>query len=411
LNRGRYADAVNRRSPRLLLVLAGTVGAIVLLLLGIYLGGHPSGLPGPIRDTFIGNDDTQLMREALDTIDEIYYRKQDRDALVDRGIEGAVASLRDPFSHYFDPRTYKRFEQVTNPSFSGIGVTVRPDPAGPLVVESVIQGTPAAQAGLRRGDRIVAVNGRSLAGRPSSASIALIKGEPGTKVALTIARDNRRSTQRIERARVTQPVVAGHMVRWRGRRYGVVVFTSFTEGSAAQLQAAVERLLRRGADGILLDMRGNGGGLLNEAVGVASIFIPDGTIVSTDGRSRARHVYTATGGAIRGSVPVVVLVDRGTASSAEIVTGALQDRHRAEVVGTNTYGKGVFQEIREMPNGGALDLTVGQYFLPSGRNIGGRGVAEGRGIAPDVRASDDPDTTHRDEALDAALAQLAAESR
>ncbi|HEV7773354.1 MAG TPA: S41 family peptidase [Conexibacter sp.] len=402
---------MNRRFPRLPLVLAGTAGAIVLLLLGIYLGGHPSGLPGPVRNAFVGDDDTQLMRQALDTIDEIYYRKQERTALVDRGIEGAVASLRDPFSHYFDPRTYKRFEQVTNPSFSGIGVTVRPDPAGPLVVESVIQGTPAAQAGLRRGDRIVAVNGRSLAGRPSSASIALIKGEPGTKVALTIARDGRRSTQRIERARVTQPVVAGHVVRWRGRRYGVVIYASFTEGSAAQVQAAVERLLRRGVDGILLDLRGNGGGLLNEAVGVASIFIPDGTIVSTDGRSRARHVYTATGGAIKRSVPVVVLVDRGTASSAEIVTGALQDRHRAEVVGTNTYGKGVFQEIREMPNGGALDLTVGQYFLPSGRNIGGRGVAEGRGIAPDVRASDNPDTTRRDEALDAALAQLAADSR
>jgi len=402
---------VNRRFPRLPLVLAGTAGVIVLLLFGIYLGGHPSGLPSPVRNAFVGDDDTQLMREALDTIDEIYYRKQNREALVDRGIEGAVASLRDPFSHYFDPRTYKRFEQVTNPSFSGIGVTVRPERSGPLVVESVIQGTPAARAGLRRGDRIVAVNGRSLAGRPSSASIALIKGEPGTKVGLTIARDGRRTTQRIERARVTSPVVAGHMVRWRGRRYGVVVFASFTEGSAAQVQAAIERLLKRGAEGILLDMRGNGGGLLNEAVGVASIFIPDGTIVSTDGRSRARHVYTATGGAIKRSVPVVVLVDRGTASSAEIVTGALQDRHRAEVVGTNTYGKGVFQEIREMPNGGALDLTVGQYFLPSGRNIGGRGVAEGRGIAPDVRASDNPDTTRRDEALDAALVQLSAEPR
>jgi carboxyl-terminal processing protease len=399
---------VNRRVPRLL---AGTAGALVLLLLGIYLGGHPSSLPGPIRDTFVGDDDTQLMREALDTIDDIYYRNVGRDELVNRGIEGAVASLRDQFSHYFDPRTYKRFEQVTNPSFSGIGVTVRPERDGPLTIESVIQGTPAARAGLRRGDRIVAVNGRPLAGRPSSESIGLIKGEPGTKVALTVARDGRRTTQRVERARVTQPVVAGHMLRRGGRRYGIVVFTSFTEGSADQVHAAVERLLRRGADRILLDLRGNGGGLLTEAVDVASIFLPDGTIVSTDGRSRARHVYTATGGAIRGSVPVVVLVDRGTASSAEIVTGALQDRHRAKVVGTNTYGKGVFQEIRELPNGGALDLTVGQYFLPSGRNIGGRGIAEGRGIAPDVRASDDPDTPRRDEALDAALAQLAAESR
>ncbi|MBS1868964.1 MAG: S41 family peptidase [Actinobacteria bacterium] len=402
---------MTRRFPRIGRALAVALGALAVLLLGIYLGGHPSGLPGPIRDAFAGNDDTRLMQQAVDTIDRIYYRKVSRSQLVDRGIEGAVASLGDQFSHYFDPTTYKRFEQVTNPSFSGIGVTVRPDPSGPLTIESVIAGTPAARAGLRRGDRIVAVEGRSLAGRPSSASIALIKGQPGTKVTLTIERHGRRTTQAIERARVTQPVVAGRIVRWRGKRYGDVIYTSFTQGSAGQVHATVERLLSAGADGILLDLRGNGGGLLDEAVGVASIFLPDGTIVSTDGRARARHVYTATGGAIPGKVPVVVLVDRGTASSAEIVTGALQDRRRAEVVGTNTYGKGVFQEIRELPNGGALDLTVGQYFLPSGRNIGGRGVAEGRGIAPDVRASDNPDTTRRDEALDAALRQLAAEPR
>lgn len=392
-------------------MLAAALALVVVLCLGLYLGGHPGDLPGPIRDAFVGNDETQLMREALDTVDQIYYRKVDRAALVDRGIEGAIASLNDQFSHYFDPRTYKAFEQVTNPSFSGIGVTVRPQRGGGLTIESVIRGTPAAQAGLRPGDRIVAVNGRSLSGRSSDFAIGLIKGEPGTKVTLTIARGRRRTTQRIERARVTQPVVAGQLVRWRGTRYGDVVFTSFTEGSAAQVRATVERLLRAGAGGIVLDLRGNGGGLLNEAVDVASIFIPDGTIVSTDGRALARHVYTATGGAIPHSVPVVVLVDRGTASSAEIVTGALQDRRRAEVVGTNTYGKGVFQEIRELPNGGALDLTVGQYFLPSGRNIGGRGVAEGRGIAPDVRASDNPATPHRDEALDAALRALAAEPR
>jgi carboxyl-terminal processing protease len=402
---------VNRRLPRLPLVLAGTVGVVAVLLLGIYLGAHPSGLPGPIRSAFVGSDDTRLMRQALDTIDQIYYRKVNRNTLVNRGIEGAVAGLGDQFSHYFDPSTYKRFEQVTNPSFSGIGVTVRPQAGGGLVIESVIRGTPAAQAGLRRGDRIVAVDNRSLSGRPSTFAIGLIKGQPGTQVKLTIARGARRLTERIERARVTQPVVAGRIVRWRGKPYGVVVFTSFTQGSGAQVHAVVERLLRRGAQGILLDLRGNGGGLLDEAVAVASIFLPDGTIVSTDGRARARHVYTATGGAIPRSVRVVVLVDRGTASSAEIVTGALQDRHRAEVVGTNTYGKGVFQEIRELPNGGALDLTVGQYFLPSGRNIGGRGVNEGSGITPDARAKDDPSTLRRDEALDVALAQLAAEPR
>ena len=401
---------MHRRPPRLPLVLAGTALALLVLLAGIWLGGHPSSLPEPIRDAFV-SDDTQLVQQALDTIDEIYYRDVDRDRLVDESIEGAVASLRDQFSHYFDPQTYRRFEHSTNPSFSGIGVTVRPsgEDAGGLVIQSVISDTPAQRAGLRRGDRIVAVDGRSLAGRPSSYAIGLIKGPPGTEVTLTIERGDRTLRERLERARVTSPVVAARTVRLDGRPYGVVVFTSFTERSSAQVRAAIDRLLERGAEGIVLDMRGNGGGLLNEAVDVASIFVPDGTIVSTAGRSRPRHVYTATGGAIRRSVPVVVLVDRGTASSAEIVTGALQDRDRATVVGTNTFGKGVFQEIRELPNGGALDLTVGQYFLPSGRNLGGRGVREGDGIAPDVRARDDL-RTRRDEALDAALAELAAES-
>ena len=153
----------------------------------------------------------------------------------------------------------------------------------------------------------------------------------------------------------------------------------------------------------MLDLRDNGGGLLNEAVMVSSIFIPEGKIVSTKGRSRPERVYEATGGSIPGSVPVAVLVNRQSASASEIVTGALQDRKRATVVGTRTFGKGVFQEIEQLSNGGALDITVGEYFLPSGRNLGGGGVSRGAGVKPDVRAVDDPDTPRSDEALVAAL--------
>jgi carboxyl-terminal processing protease len=390
-------------------VLATGALVVLALLAGIWLGGHPSTLPGPLRDTFTGDKDTRLLREALDTIHDTYYRKVPRATLVNRGIEGAVASLHDQFSHYFDPKTYQQFEATTNPSFSGIGVTVRPDRQG-LVVESVIPGTPAARAGLRPGDAIVGVGGQPLAGHPESFAIGLIKGRPGTAVTLTWRRGARRITRRVQRARVTQPVVAAQLASYRGRRYGVVAYSSFTAQSSDQVRAAVSRLLKRGARGIVLDLRGNGGGLLDEAVAVASIFVPDGTIVSTAGRIVPRHVYTASGGAIRGSIPVVVLVDRGTASSAEIVTGALHDRRRAKVVGTRTFGKGVFQQVRELRNGGALDLTVGQYFLPGGENIGGRGVTEGKGIQPDVRAQDDP-RTPRDEALDAALATVAAQRR
>ena len=138
---------------------------------------------------------------------------------------------------------------------------------------------------------------------------------------------------------------------------------------------------------------------------MSSIFLRDGTVVSTDGRSRDRQVYKATGGAIRGSIPVVVLVDGSSASASEIVTAALQDRGRAKVVGTRTFGKGVFQEIEALGNGGALDITVGEYFTPNGRNLGGGGVKRGSGVKPDVTAADNPSTA-TDEALQQALKTL-----
>ena len=193
-------------------------------------------------------------------------------------------------------------------------------------------------------------------------------------------------------------VTSGGLVTLHGIKIGDVRLTSFTDGSGAALRAQVQKVLGAGARALILDLRDNGGGLLQEAVNVASIFIPDGTIVSTAGRSQPRQVYTAKGGAISTKIPVVVLVDRGTASAAEIVTGALKDRGRAKVVGTHTYGKGVFQEIQPLANGGALDITVGEYFTPSGHNLGGGGVRKGAGISPDIYALDDPHTKP-DEAL------------
>jgi carboxyl-terminal processing protease len=205
-------------------------------------------------------------------------------------------------------------------------------------------------------------------------------------------------------------VASGSIVTYPGTKIGDLRLTSFTDDAGSELRTQVNQVLRHGARALILDLRENGGGLLSEAVNVASIFIPDGTIVSTAGRSQPRQVYLAKGGAISSSIPIVVLVDRGTASAAEIVTGALQDRRRALVVGTNTYGKGVFQEIQPLPNGGAIDLTVGEYFTPSGRNLGGGGVKEGAGIKPNVHAIDNPHT-HLDEALQSAERTVAAEVR
>jgi carboxyl-terminal processing protease len=171
---------------------------------------------------------------------------------------------------------------------------------------------------------------------------------------------------------------------------------------------AVHSLLRAGARGIVLDLRANGGGLVEEARLTASLFIPKGTIVVTRGRTQPTQTLTAAGGAVSSSIPVVVLVDGNTASAAEIVTAALQDHHRATVVGTHTFGKGVFQEEQPLSNGGALDITVGEYFTPNGRNLGGGGVKQGAGIMPDVPVPRGVDAEH---GLDVALNALAEKAR
>ncbi len=396
--------ARRQRVPRLVLVVLG----VLVLLVGVWFGGHPSWLPGPIRSVFVSqNSDDKLVNQVLGLIQNDYYRKVARSQLIDKGLQAAVASLGDPYSHYYDPSDYRSFQNQDNPHLSGIGIDIKPDSQG-LLVQDVFQDSPAAKAGLARGDVIVEVGSTSLANRSADFSASLIKGRAGTKVTLTVERGTSRRIITVRRANIVVPVTAGRLLTYKGAKLGYVELTSFTSGSGSQVHDQVQRMLRDGARGLILDLRENGGGLLNEAVNVASVFIPDGTIVSTDGRAQPRQVYMAKGNAIAPKIPMVVLVDQGTASAAEIVTGALQDRGRAKVVGTHTYGKGVFQEIEPLSNGGALDFTVGEYFTPTGRNLGGGGVRRGAGIQPNIYAFT-KSTAKTDTALTVAEKTVAAE--
>ncbi len=267
-----------------------------------------------------------------------------------------------------------------------------------LRVLRVFDGSPARRAGIEREDLIVSVNGRSIAGVNSEVATARIKGPEGTRVTLGVVKSGsgERKNVRVERERIEIPVARGRMVTHNGRKVGVVQLAGFSNGAHGFVRREVDRLLKQGAEGIVLDLRGNGGGLLSEGVLVASIFIEDGKIVSVRGRHRPNRTEDAIGDAIPKDVPVVVLVDRGSASASEIVTGALRDRKRATVVGTRTYGKGLVQEVIDLSNGGLLDLTVANYYLPGGETI------TRKGIQPQVKASDDPKTA-RDEALPVAL--------
>jgi carboxyl-terminal processing protease len=377
----------------------------VVLAAGIWLGGHPDNLPKPIRTALVDDPDGRVYEEAVDTLQRDYYRKVNRDELLDQSLDHAVRSLDDRFSNYFAPRDFADFQEATEGRFEGVGMTVEEVDTG-LRVIAVYDGSPAARGGLKPGDVITHVDGRSIAGKSSEESTTRIKGPAGTSVRLTVRSGGRTRQLTLERAKVDIPVVRSDMRRADGRKIAYVRLSGFTSGAGDEVSDTVRKLLDDGAQGVVLDLRDNGGGLLNEAVKVSSVFIPDGKIVTTRGRSRPTHTYDATGGAIDSDIPVAVLVNDRSASASEIVTGALQDRDRATVVGTHTFGKGVFQEIEPLSNGGALDITVGEYFLPSGRNLGGGGVKRGAGVSPDVKAEDDPDTP-RDEALQAALREAA----
>jgi carboxyl-terminal processing protease len=404
-------------------VLAGLLP--ILLVVGLWLGGHPEDLPDFARSAFVRDHSTRVVDEAIERISSDYYRPIAKGSLTDASVAGAVASLSDRFSHYLTPKQFREFNAP--PSFTGVGVAVGPDPHG-LRIARVFDSSPAARAGLKPADLIVAVNGRRLGGLSADAATALIKGLPGTDVLLTVEtsgsvaasvshgrgrsparpREAPRPTTRtvkITRATISEPVVASATRTVRGIKLGVVALATFSPGAHGEVQSAVQKELHGGVRGIVLDLRANGGGLVEEARLIASIFIAKGTIVTTRGRTQPTQTLTASGNALAGSLPLVVLVDGNTASASEIVTAALQDHRRATVVGAHTFGKGVFQEEEPLSNGGALDITVGEYFTPAGRNLGGGGVKQGAGIAPEVRVRTGVDTPH---GLDVALTTLAA---
>ncbi len=210
----------------------------------------------------------------------------------------------------------------------------------------------------------------------------------------------------VTRAVISEPVVASEMRTVHGVKLGVVALSTFSPESHVEVATAVEKVLHEGVRGIVFDLRANGGGLVEEARLIASLFIAHGTIVSTRGRTQPSETITATGHPLAPTIPMVVLVDHNTASSSEITTAALQDHRRATVVGTHTFGKGVFQEEQPLSNGGALDITVGEYFTPNGRNLGGGGVKQGAGITPEVPLPNNVVDTPQ--GLDMALNTLAA---
>jgi carboxyl-terminal processing protease len=368
---------------RLRVALIGVACAFIGLVAGLFLGGHLL-VPAPLQQVFAGPD-RALREQVITQIQHNFYRPVDRKTLDNLSVQAMVQDgLHDPFSHYFSPSEMARFQQSVSGQFDGVGMTVEQHPQG-LQVLNVFAGSPAEHAGIRKDDVVTNVDGQPIAGQASQAATAKVQGPAGTPVTLGIlANGGSFKSVTVRRQRIEVPVAQESLETVDGKKVGVVRLITFSSQAQTAVAQKMDDLKRQGAQAIVLDLRGNGGGLLQEAVGVASNFIERGAIVSTQGRAKPRNTYNATGRASDPNIPMAVLVDHGSASASEIVTGALHDYGRATIVGEKTFGKGVFEEVEPLSNGGALDLTVGRYFLPKGEPL------PQFGIQPDVAANQDP---------------------
>ncbi len=333
-----------------------------------------------------------IFARALSQIEAVYVEQPDQDELVYGAIRGMVSTL-DPHSTFMDPEEYRILTNDTQGRFGGIGVEIDVRD-GWLTVHGVFEGGPADRAGMQPGDRFLTIGGRRARDLPISDSVRIMRGEPGTSVPVSIRREGEEEAIRLTLTReiIRVDAVEARILPDRILHLQLKAFQGTTTQELREaLDAAVERTASAGGlRGVLLDMRRNPGGLLDEAVRVSDEFLRSGVIVSTRGRGgRLLSEADAHRAGTRPDWPMVVLVDNYTASAAEIVAGALRDHGRAIVVGSRTWGKGSVQNIIELPDGSAMKLTVARYYTPSGRSI------QAEGIEPDVRV----------EQLDASTAQ------
>lgn len=323
-------------------------------------------------------DSLNLFVTILDHVQKNYVEEVDQNELIGNAIRGLLASL-DPHSSFIDPESYGEFEEQTRGTFGGIGIEITVE-EGLVKIVSPIEGTPGDKAGLMPGDFITHVNGESLFGLTVQESVDLLRGEIGSEALLTIVRDRGDPFEvSVIRDTITIRTVRNRLIE----DVGYIRIATFGGELSKQLRKSIDDIKEEAGDtplrGYVLDLRNNPGGRLDQAILVTDAFLERGEIVSTRGRTTdSVDRYNAKPGDWTDGLPVVVLVNNGSASASEIVAGALQDHSRAIIVGTRTFGKGSVQAVSSFGEDGALRLTISRYYTPSGRSI------QGLGVEPDV---------------------------
>ena len=316
-----------------------------------------------------------LFSEVLETIKQEYVDEIDQAAVMDSAINGLLQSL-DPYSAYMSPKSFNGMQTDTRGEFGGLGIEIGME-SGVVKVISPIDDTPAANAGIKSGDYIVRINGQQVQGRTLTEAVELMRGPVGSEIKLTVRRKNERKALEfiIKRAIIEVKSVEAKIIGTKNK-IGYLRLKSFNENSDKQLFQKISNFEKKNKlTGYILDLRNNPGGLLTQAISITDFFLDDGEIVSTKGRkiSETRRFFSRKGDVINGK-PLIIITNNGSASAAEIVSGALKDHKRAIILGEPTYGKGSVQSIIPLKNGGGLRLTISKYYLPSGKSISDVGV-------------------------------------
>lgn len=372
---------------------------VVFLMLGSFLGGVLfTDLGGSLPTAGTSGAGATALSRLVEQVHGIIVKdalKPSSDSSITaNAVRGMLESLGDKYATYYDPTQYAGLMEDQKGEFYGIGVSIGLNKSDQPYAASVFPNTPASRAGLKAGDVFTAVGGVHKAKWDLDEFVKRVRGPLGSKVTLEVTRTGKRPfTVTIARGRISVPNTTKKMYG----QIGYVRLMTFNERSAADVSAAIKSFDAKGAKGYILDLRENPGGLLASAVDVASLFVKDGVIVRVDERGKPEELDYATGGLITGK-PLVVLVDGGSASASEIVTGALRDYGRATIVGETTYGKGSVQNVIPVQGGGAVKLTIAHYLTPLKRAINGIGVT------PDVVVKMDP-RLQLDSAKDTQLAR------
>lgn len=316
---------------------------------------------------------------AFDTLKENYYEEINENELINGAINGMVEALNDPYSDYMDEEEAQSFSESISSSFEGIGAEIH-EANGYITIVSPIKGSPAEKAGLKPNDVILSVDGESIQGMKASEAVMLIRGEKGTKVTLLIQRPGVSEPFEITIVRDTIPIetVYGEMI---DEKIGKIQITSFSENTGSELVQKLQELKEQGMEGLVLDLRQNPGGLLDQAIQISSLFVPKGEVLfKIEDRNGNVEEITASGADYE-SIPLVVVIDKGSASASEILAGAVQESAGAVLVGETTFGKGTVQRAQEFPDGSNLKFTTEKWLTPKGNWI------HEKGIEPDHKVS------------------------